>query len=169
MASINDSISAAIQHLEHQEKNLKAQLDKIAKAKALLIGESVTDSPSKPAKRRGRKPGPKKGTAKSAGRPAKKSVGRPAKKSPGRPPASASKLKAGAGRKKGRVTYLDKIKDLLKSTNKPMSPNEIIDQLFANDPSKDLKAFGKNIYPVFSRSYKNKALVKKNGKIQVPK
>ncbi len=120
-------------------------------------------SPGRPAAKKGPgRPAAKKGPGRPA---AKKGPGRPAAKKAGRPAAK----KAGRPAGKGRATYLDKIKAALIANGKPMSPNEIIDKLFADDPSKDLKAFGKNIYPVFSRSYKNKSLKKKAGKIQVPK
>ena len=138
----SDSIGSIIKELEIQEKELQAQLDKISKAKALLMGGDT------PAPRRGR---PAKAVSKGK---------------PGRKPGPRKGAKR--GRKKGGITYLDNIREVLLSSKKPMSPNEVLKQLFDKDPSKDFKAFSKNIYPVFSRSYKNKSLIKKGGKIQLP-
>ncbi len=142
----SDSIGSIIKELEIQEKELQAQLDKISKAKALLMDRDT------PAPRRGRP-----AQSETRGKPGRK---------PGRKPGPRKGAKR--GRKKGGITYLDNIREVLLSSKKPMSPNEVLKQLFDKDPSKDFKAFSKNIYPVFSRSYKNKSLIKKGGKIHLP-
>jgi hypothetical protein len=165
MAAKNNSISLIVKELEAQEKDLQSQLDKISKAKALL-----TDSEAPVAKRRGRparkgaKRGPKKGSKrgpKAGAKTLSKSVAKPTAKK-GRPAVKR-------GRKKGRVTYIDNIKEVLTNAGGSMSPNDILKRLFDKDPSKDFKTFSRNIYPVFSRSYKNKSLLKKGGKIHLPK
>ena len=103
MADNLNVISTVVSQLEEQEKNLLNQLDKIQKAKALLIGEP-SPTPAKTGKKRGPKPGSKRG------------------RKPGPKP--------GSKRKSGRVTYFDQITSLLSKSKTPMKPNDIIKKLF---------------------------------------
>jgi len=148
MISLNQIVSNNLEMLKSQEAELLKSLRFVQKAKELFQAHWGTESTSP--KRKGR-PAGTRNTPKVAAAPKSKTRGR-----------GKSSLK--------RVSHLTNILEILKQNGKPMTSNEVIGTLFKKQSAdKNLNHFRLLIYPVLTKAYRSKTLVRKDGKIYLKK
>jgi hypothetical protein len=182
MIDIRHLLSTNVEMLEKQEQELKQALNVVQKVKNLILEEGLETEGTRVTRKRGRK----KRTSASEGvirsvrkrrkrrrRKARKvvSVTLPAASAPqgetASSPAEKSKSKAAGGKLPRKGTWLDQILQLIKSEGPDTSP-KIVEKLFKQQKKvKDPKQFRKLIYPVLTRAYQSKLLVKKKGVIHL--
>lgn len=146
MITIEQIISGNLGMLKEQEASLQKSLDFVRKA--IQLFESQRSVKTK--RKRGRKPG-----SKPAPKVAKVS------KAP-----KASAAKSTRIRKGGK--HIDRIIDLIKEKNTPLTSAEVIQNLFSRQTAvKDAKRYGTLIYPVLTKAYKSGTLKLKDKKIHL--
>jgi hypothetical protein len=148
MISLNKIVSNNLEMLKSQEAELLQSLRFVQKAKQLFQAHWGTETST--AKKRGR-PSSKNNTPKVAAAP-------------------KYKTKKTAKGKAKRVSHLTNILSILKQNNKPMSSADLISVLFKRQSAdRDLNHFRLLIYPVLTKAYQSKTLVRKDGMISIKK
>jgi hypothetical protein len=148
MISLNQIVSNNLEMLKSQEAELLQSLKFVQKAKQLFQAHWGTETST--AKRRGR-PSSKKNTPKVSAAP-------------------KSKLRKTSKDGAKRVSHLTNILEILKQNGKPMSSAELISVLFKKqNADKNLNHFRLLIYPVLTKAYQSKTLIRKGGKISIKK
>ena len=148
MISLNQIVSNNLEMLKSQEAELLKSLSFVQKAKQLFQAHWGTEGTR--LKKRGR-PSRSGNTPKVAAAP-------------------NSKTRKSTKPAAKRVSHLTHIIEILKQNRKPMSSGELIATLFKrHSEDKDLSHFRLLIYPVLTKAYRSKVLVRKGGKISVKK
>lgn len=148
MISLNQIVSNNLEMLKSQEAELLKSLRFVQKAKELFQAHWGTEPSTQ--KRRGR-PSGSGNTPKVAAAP-------------------KSKLRGRGKTRAKRVSHLTSILEILKQNGKPMTSAEVIGTLFKRQSAdKNLNHFRLLIYPVLTKAYRTKKLVRKDGKIYLKK
>jgi len=143
MITIDQIISSNLEMLKEQEVSLQKSLDFVQKAIELFESQSNSSDEEKQGIKRGPKP-------KSSNRGTRK----------GR----ASNSNSTPSNRQG--THLDRVINLIKEKDAPMSSGELIDALFGQQTGyADRKQFSKIIYPTLTKAYRSRLLKLKKGKI----
>lgn len=182
MIDIKNIFSTNMEMLDRQERELSNALSIVQQIKQMLSSQSGGYAPVKRGRGRPSLKSAASFTTTSTPAPAKRSPGRPKGYSPNKssaPSSAAVTAKPASGKNLAHVpagkrpprkgSWLEQIFKILE-TNGPTPSGKIVETMFKNQKAeKKITEFRKLIFPVFTRAYRDKFLINKNGIVHFAK